>query len=233
VTAARALTAAGVNCAVVRQGPYAHGRCIWCTWVTVQPVELCCVVSQVWNSEHKKSYDPITVINLMRFYWHRLIGTAGGWFFWDVAFYGNKLFQSTFIGIIVGKNVSLQTTLKWTLLNSAVALVGYYFAAFTVDRKWMGRVRMQNMGFLMCTIIFFFCSIFYDTLVKQQNIHWFQFLYFFSSFWGQFGPNCTTWLLPGTAIWTMSLLSSGRTNALFSVITDCLSTELAFVQSRQ
>lgn len=27
-------------------------------------------------------------------------------------------------------------------------------------------------------------------------IHWFQFLYFFSSFWGQWGPNATTWLLP-------------------------------------
>ena len=25
----------------------------------------------------------------------------------------------------------------------------------------------------------------------------FQFIYFFSSFWGQFGPNCTTFLLAG------------------------------------
>ena len=24
-----------------------------------------------------------------------------------------------------------------------------------------------------------------------------QFLYFFSSFWNQFGPNCTTWLVAG------------------------------------
>jgi hypothetical protein len=187
-----------------------------------QRFELCCVVLQVWNSEHQKSYDPITVASLLRFYWHRLIGTAGGWFFWDVAFYGNKLFQSTFIGIIVGKNVTLQTTLKWTLLNSAVALVGYYFAAFTVDRKWMGRVRMQNMGFLMCTIIFF-CSIFYDTLVKKQNIHWFQFLYFFSSFWGQFGPNCTTWLLPGTTTATMVLRSSTTKQCISCVITYCWS----------
>lgn len=37
--------------------------------------------------------------------------------------------------------------LEWTLLNSTVALVGYYFAAFTIDRPWMGRTRMQSMGF--------------------------------------------------------------------------------------
>lgn len=33
--------------------------------------------------------------------------------------------------------------LGWTLLNSTVALVGYYVAAFTVDKPWMGRRRMQ------------------------------------------------------------------------------------------
>lgn len=29
------------------------------------------------------------------------------------------------------------------------------------------------------------------------NIHAFQVLYYLSSFWGQFGPNATTWLLAG------------------------------------
>jgi len=33
-------------------------------------------------------------------YWPRLIGTGVGWFVWDFAFYGNKLFQGTFIKII-------------------------------------------------------------------------------------------------------------------------------------
>jgi len=70
----------------------------------------------------------------VKLYWHRQLGTALS--------YGNKLFQSTFIGIIV-PHASLKTSLEWTLLNSTVALVGYYFAAFTVDRAWMGRRRMQ------------------------------------------------------------------------------------------
>ena len=40
----------------------------------------------------------------------------------DVSFYGNKLFQSTFIAIIAPGS-SILTGLLWTLLNSFVALV--------------------------------------------------------------------------------------------------------------
>ena len=55
---------------------------------------------------------------------------------------GNKLFQSEFINVIhPGSN--LLGLLEYNLLNSSVALFGYYFAAFTIDRIWMGRRRMQ------------------------------------------------------------------------------------------
>ena len=56
--------------------------------------------------------------------------------------YGNKLFQSDFIGIIQ-PGTSLIGLLQFNLLNSSVALVGYYAAAFTIDKPWMGRPRMQ------------------------------------------------------------------------------------------
>lgn len=133
---------------------------------------------------------------LIKLYWHRQLGTALSWFVWDFAFYGNKLFQSTFIAIIV-PGASVKVGLEWTLLNSTVALVGYYFAAFTVDKRWMGRSRMQMMGFSWMFVLFLICAVAYHQLVTPKGIHWFQFLYFFSSFWGQFGPNATTWLLPG------------------------------------
>ena len=48
---------------------------------------------------------------------------------------------------IINPKATLIQVLEWTLLNSAVALVGYYFAAFTIDKTWMGRKRMQIMGF--------------------------------------------------------------------------------------
>ena len=31
----------------------------------------------------------------MRTYWGKLMGTAGGWFLFDITFYGNSLFQPT------------------------------------------------------------------------------------------------------------------------------------------
>ena len=48
----------------------------------------------------------------------------------------------------------------------------------------------------MMFILFLMCGIFYDQLTSS-HIHVFQFLYFFSSFWNQFGPNATTWLVAG------------------------------------
>lgn len=60
----------------------------------------------------------------------------------DFYYYGNKLFQSDFIGIIQPGS-TLIGQLQFNLLNSSVALVGYYAAAFTIDKPWMGRRRMQ------------------------------------------------------------------------------------------
>lgn len=132
---------------------------------------------------------------LLKYYWHRNLGTSLSWFVWDFAFYGNKLFQGTFIKII-NPSAGLIEVLEWTLLNSAVALCGYYFAAFTIDKPWMGRMRMQCMGFAWMFVLFLICAVRYNELSTHKWIHAFQFLYYFSSFWGQFGPNATTWLLP-------------------------------------
>ena len=52
------------------------------------------------------------------------------------------MFQSEFIGII-HPGASLIGQLEYNLLNSSVALFGYYLAAATIDRPWMGRRRMQ------------------------------------------------------------------------------------------
>jgi hypothetical protein len=48
-----------------------------------------------------------------------------------------------------------------------------------------GRVRIQLLGFTMVSILFFISAAKYPTLIKPNNIGVFQFIYFFSSFWGQ------------------------------------------------
>jgi hypothetical protein len=108
------------------------------------------------------------------------------------------LFQSKIITVVAGGSsaVSLFVIYKFTLINSTVALVGYWFMAFTMDAKWMGRVRMQSMGFSVCGLLFLICAADYNYLITPGAIAGFQAMYFLSSFWGQWGPNGTTWLLP-------------------------------------
>jgi len=55
---------------------------------------------------------------------------------------------------------------------------------------------MQMIGFLMMFVLYLPCGAAYNTL-STTEIHWFQFLYFMSSYFNQFGPNCTTWLVAG------------------------------------
>jgi hypothetical protein len=54
-----------------------------------------------------------------------------------------------------------------------------------------GRQRIQLLGFTMVSILFFISAAKYPTLVKPNNIGVFQFIYFFSSFWGQVSIHCT------------------------------------------
>ena len=128
--------------------------------------------------------------------WPRLLETSFAWFLNDFVFYGNKLFQSRFIEIMSGPDAPLFTNISWTLLNSGIGLAGYFMSAFMIDRRWYGRFWIQANGFLMLGVIFLVCAIWYDWLVSEQ-LQLFQFLYFFSTFWGQFGPNATTYVVPG------------------------------------
>lgn len=58
---------------------------------------------------------------------------------------GNKIFQSTFISILYPTATAFKKQ-QFTLLNAGVALTGYWFAAWLVDKPWYGRRRMQNIG---------------------------------------------------------------------------------------
>ena len=65
--------------------------------------------------------------------------------------------------------------LEYNFLNSSVALFGYYFAAFTVDKPWMGRRRMQLMGFVFIFVIFLIGGAAFNQLTANKtNLSWFQ-----------------------------------------------------------
>src|SRR5208282_2394795 len=98
-------------------------------------------------------YDVKSLKLVLSHYWHRLLGTAGGWFCNDFFFYGNKIFQGVFIKIL-DPGSTVVGGWNWNLLNVGCSLVGYYMAAILVDHKFYGRKRMQAIGFLMIFILF-------------------------------------------------------------------------------
>ena len=67
--------------------------------------------------------------------------------------------------------------------------------AFLIDNKLYGRKKMQIFGFLMVFILFVVPAFHYNYYTSAPHIKAFQAMYFLSSFFNQFGPNCTTFLV--------------------------------------
>lgn len=94
-------------------------------------------------------FDSKSTKLLFTYFWHRLVGSGGIWFCNDWYFYGNGVFRSTFVGILVGPNASVQVNWLYSYINAGVQLVGYYCAALTVDFRWIGRRRLTVFSFIM------------------------------------------------------------------------------------
>lgn len=132
-------------------------------------------------------------------YWPKIIGCAGGWFIFDITFYGNTLFAPTILAQIfeVPKNATgtagntLQTNLCYQLFILAIiGLPGYYVSVFTMDR--LGRKNIQLQGFFMMAMLYAVLALWIDDLPDWILLLVYGLTYFFSNF----GPNATTFILP-------------------------------------
>lgn len=96
---------------------------------------------------HAISHSKLTIFtkSMLR-YWPRQLVASGAWLCNDFAFYGNKLQQNFFISLLY-PDATLYKKMQWTLLNSFIALLGYYASAFFVDKPWFGRRVLQTQGF--------------------------------------------------------------------------------------
>ncbi|KAK1741600.1 inorganic phosphate transporter [Skeletonema marinoi] len=110
----------------------------------------------------------------------------------EEAFYGNKLFQSTFLLALTGENATLTQISGASAINAFVALLGYYAAALIVDKPTIGRLRLQQTGFVITGTLFLICGFLSESLSSTTLV----IIYLGSSFFGQCGPNCTTFLIP-------------------------------------
>jgi len=141
-------------------------------------------------------YDVQSLKIVMNHYWHRLLATSLCWFCNDFPFYGNQIFRNVFLSLVTSSENQVMTLWLYNLINVGCELVGYYLAALLMDHKFYGRKRMQAVGFIMSFLLFIIAAAIFPQLnQKGAGGHAFEFIYFFSSFWIQFGPNSTTFLL--------------------------------------
>ncbi|KAG0093608.1 Inorganic phosphate transporter pho84 [Podila epicladia] len=128
-----------------------------------------------------------------------LIGTSSTWFLLDIAFYGVSLNQSYVLNSMgfVGNGTVYDNLWRTTLGNLTVSLLGfvpgYWFTVFLIEK--MGRKRIQFMGFGMLTIIFIILSAAFHQL--QKTVPLFVAVFTLAQFFFNFGPNTTTFVVPG------------------------------------
>jgi MFS family permease len=158
---------------------------------------------------------------LIRLYGMRLFGASFSWLLWDVAFYGNKLFQSSFLLALTGEETTLFHFALAATLNSTIALFGYFGAAFLVDNPGIGRLRLQSAGLFLTGLMFIVSGFSFHKLPS----FWLVVLYLGSTLFGQLGPNATTFLIPAEIFPTeMRTLchgicaASGKAGALFAAV---------------
>jgi MFS family permease len=121
-----------------------------------------------------------------------LAGTAGCWFLLDYAYYGNTISTPQIIALIT-PHASQTATIAIQLAIFAVAAVpGYALAVWRMDR--IGHRRLQLAGFVMMGACFAVIG-----LVPGMTTAVVPFLiaYGISYFFTEFGPNVTTFVLPG------------------------------------
>lgn len=120
-----------------------------------------------------------------------LIGTAGCWLIFDIAFYANGLFNAT-ITDILHMGSSLEQQSLNSLYLALIALPGYFFGVWLVQRFDMKYI--QTIGFFFIGALFLIMGLFDDQLKKYPVL--FMIIYGLTFFFSNCGPNMTTYIMP-------------------------------------
>jgi PHS family inorganic phosphate transporter-like MFS transporter len=136
-----------------------------------------------------------------------LLGTSYSWFALDIAFYGLGLNSGIILQAIgfgtplakgsLGAYENLRNICVGNLILSVAGLIPGYWVSFLFIDSW-GRKPIQLMGFIMLTILFVIMGFGYDKLTAtHSSTKAFVFLYCLANFFQNFGPNTTTFVIPG------------------------------------
>ncbi|OAY28091.1 inorganic phosphate transporter 1-4 [Manihot esculenta] len=132
-----------------------------------------------------------------------LIGTTTTWFFLDIAFYSQNLFQKDIFSAIgwipQAKTMNAieevyRIARAQTLIALCSTVPGYWFTVALIDV--IGRFAIQLMGFFFMTVFMFALAIPYRHWTLPRNRIGFVIMYSLTFFFSNFGPNATTFVVP-------------------------------------
>ena len=133
-----------------------------------------------------------------------LVGTAGTWFLFDYAYYGNTLSLPSILKE-VAPHASLESKLVWTLgIFVVFALPGYLLAIAKMDR--IGHRRLQFIGFAVMALCFLALGVF---PALTTTVVPFLAIFGLSYFFIEFGPNMTTFVMP-SEVFPVSMRTTGH-----------------------
>ena len=133
-----------------------------------------------------------------------LLGTAGSWFLFDYAYYGNTLSLPAILKQ-VDATATIETKLAWSLgMFVLFAVPGYLLAVLRMDR--IGHRRLQYIGFGIMALAFLVLAA-----VPALTEHVLPFIGILglSYFFIEFGPNMTTFVLP-SEVFPVSVRTTGH-----------------------
>ncbi|KAI0154935.1 phosphate permease [Xylariaceae sp. FL1272] len=128
-----------------------------------------------------------------------LLGTAGSWFALDVAYYGINLNNAVVLQVIGFSTKGAHSTYDY-LYKTAVgnlivilagAVPGYWVSVATLDT--IGRKPIQLAGFSILTILFIVWGFAYNSISDNAKLA----IFVLAQFFFNFGPNMTTFIVPG------------------------------------
>ncbi|KAJ4974718.1 hypothetical protein NE237_007892 [Protea cynaroides] len=155
---------------------------------------------------------------------HHLLGITSTWFFIDIAFYSQSMFQKDIFISNVGwipsaKTMSaLQETYMIARAETIIALCGtipgYWFPVAFID--YICRFEIQLMGFFMMTVFMLGLAIPYNTYwtISSHSVG-FIVIYAFTFFFSNFGPNATTFVVPA------EIFPAGLRSTCHGILVEC------------
>ncbi|MEM0129098.1 MAG: MFS transporter [Thermoplasmata archaeon] len=137
---------------------------------------------------------------ILRTYGTLIAATAVSWFLVDAAFYSTNIFNPVIlshIGFAASAGASALAQVRAlaignVLLALIAAVPGYWAAVYWIDR--VGRRPLQAIGFAVMAIAFALLALVYGPLVAVLPV--FLVVYGLTFFFGNFGPNTTTFVYP-------------------------------------